>query len=134
MISLWHVLEHLPELNETVNFLKSKLVSRGKLLLAVPNLNSWDASEYQEYWAAYDVPRHLYHFSQQSMATLLKNHDLKIVRTIPMKLDAFYVSLLSEKYRNGATNFFKSFINGYKSNSYAKKTSDYSSLIYIASL
>ena len=134
LITLWHVLEHLTQLNETVNVLKSILLPGGKLLLAVPNLESWDAREYHEYWAAYDVPRHLYHFSQLSMAALLKKHELKIVRTIPMKLDAFYVSLLSEKYKNGATNFFKSFINGYKSNSYAKKTGNYSSLIYIASL
>jgi len=133
VITLWHVLEHIPDLNYTMNMLKRKLDTKGKMLIAVPNIKSLDAQLYKENWAAYDVPRHLYHFSMQTMKLLLKNHGLKIHNILPMKLDSFYVSLLSEKYTNGKSNFVKSFVNGYKSNIYAKKNNNnYSSVIYIA--
>jgi 2-polyprenyl-3-methyl-5-hydroxy-6-metoxy-1,4-benzoquinol methylase len=133
IITLWHVLEHVPNLNMTLSRLKKKLDTEGKIIIAVPNYKSYDAQHYQQYWAAYDVPRHLYHFSQETMKLLLKKHGLEIVNIIPMKLDSFYVSLLSEKYKTGNTNYLKSFINGYKSNIYAKNNqNNYSSLIYIA--
>lgn len=133
VITLWHVLEHIPDLNYTMNMLKRKLETKGKMLIAVPNIKSLDAQLYKENWAAYDVPRHLYHFSMQTMKLLLKNHGLRIHNILPMKLDSFYVSLLSEKYTNGKSNYVKSFINGYKSNIYAKKNNNnYSSVIYIA--
>ncbi len=133
LITLWHVLEHIPELNTTFEILKSKLSNKGKFLIAVPNYKSYDAKLYNEHWAAFDVPRHLYHFSQETMKKFLGKHGLKIYSIKPMKLDSFYVSLLSEKYKSGKTNILKSFINGYKSNSYAKNNdNNFSSLIYIA--
>lgn len=133
LITLWHVLEHIHDLNDTLSTLTSLLSNHGKVLIAVPNYQSFDAQLYKEFWAAYDVPRHLYHFSQDSMKSLLQKHDLKILDTIPMKLDAYYVTLLSQKYKFGAADYIKSFINGYKSNTYAKKhQQNYSSLIYIA--
>ena len=133
VITLWHVLEHVSDLDAVVSRLKAKLDNQGKLVIAVPNYQSFDAQHYKEYWAAFDVPRHLYHFSQDTMQLLLQKHDLKIIDRIPMKLDSFYVSLLSEKYLNGKNNYIRSFINGYKSNIYAKKNNNnYSSMIYIA--
>ena len=133
LITLWHVLEHIPELNKTFKILKSKLSNTGKFLIAVPNYQSFDAMHYREFWAAYDVPRHLYHFSMKTMELFLNNHGLNIYRIIPMKFDSFYVSLLSEKYKYGKSNYIKSFINGYNSNIYAKNNkNNYSSLIYIA--
>ena len=132
VITLWHVLEHVPDLNDTVVLLKKKLQQSGTLVIAVPNHKSYDAQHYGKYWAAYDVPRHLYHFSQDSMKKLLKIHGFKLIEILPMKLDSYYVSLLSEKYKTGRSNYFKSFLTGYKSNVYAKKSTDYSSLIYIA--
>ncbi|NJN28208.1 MAG: class I SAM-dependent methyltransferase [Cyclobacteriaceae bacterium] len=133
IITLWHVLEHIHDLNDTLSLLKGKLAKNGKLLLAVPNAASLDAKIYNEYWAAYDVPRHLYHFTQKTMRTLLHKHALKIYQTLPMTLDAYYVSMLSEKYKNGSQNLIKSFTNGYKSNDYGKKNKlNYSSIIYIA--
>jgi len=134
MISLWHVLEHVTDLNRTIQKLRSILSVGGKILIAVPNNESFDAEYYQQFWAAYDVPRHLYHFTQQSMEKLMKKHALKIINIHPMKLDSFYVSLLSEKYQSGSSNMIKSFLNGWKSNIYAKKhNNNYSSLIYIVS-
>ena len=133
LITLWHVLEHVHQLNETLSLLINKLTQSGKMLIAVPNHESYDAQWYREFWAAYDLPRHLYHFSRKTMTTLLNNHGLKIHRIIPMKLDSFYVSLLSEKYQHGVSNYLRSFLRGYKSNSFAKKNmNNYSSLIYIA--
>ena len=134
LITLWHVMEHINELNETLGKLIAMLEKDGIMLIAVPNHQSYDAQHYGAHWAAYDVPRHLYHFSQITMKMLLENHGLKINQILPMKLDSFYVSLLSEKYKYSRSNYLKSFINGYKSNAYARKNNNnYSSLIYIAS-
>ena len=133
IIALWHVLEHVHELNETIEILKNKLNKNGRMVIAVPNQQSFDAKYYQEFWAAYDVPRHLYHFSMKTMKQLLLNHGLKIYKTIPMKLDAFYISLLSENYKTNRQKYVKSFITGYRSNIYASKNkNNYSSIIYIA--
>ena len=134
IITLWHVLEHIPDLNITLNLLKKQLSKKGKLIIAVPNHQAYDAHKYKEYWAAYDLPRHLYHFDQQTMKKLMEKHQLKINQILPMKFDSYYVSLLSEKYKNGSQKFVKSMITGYKSNIYAKKhNNNYSSLIYIIS-
>ena len=133
-ITLWHVLEHVSELNDTLDSLKKKLKEKGTIIIAVPNHKSEDAKMYGAVWAGYDVPRHLWHFDQNSMKQLLAKHKLKIIETIPMKLDALYVSMLSEKYlANGQSilTFTKGFINGIFSN-FKAKNKNYSSLIYIA--
>jgi predicted SAM-dependent methyltransferase len=104
----------------------------GTIIIAVPNCDSWDAGHYGKYWAAYDVPRHLYHFSQENMQLLSKNHQLKILKVLPMKLDSFYISLLSEKYETGKQKYFNAVINGIRSNNFAKRNkNNYSSLIYV---
>ena len=133
VITLWHVLEHIYDLNDTFKRMVRHLDKKGKVVIAVPNIESLDATLYHEYWAAYDIPRHLYHFSQSTMKLFLSQHNLKLKKTIPMPLDAYYVSMLSEKYQSGRTNYIKALLNGYKSNCYAKKhNKNYSSLIYIA--
>ena len=130
-ITLWHALEHVHRLHETVHKLSKLLSPKGKLFIAVPNYTSYDAVHYGPYWAAYDVPRHLYHFSPESMRVLLQMHGLKIKAVRPMWFDSFYVSLLSEKYKQGS--FISGFFFGFLSNLFAllnrKKCS---SLIYIA--
>lgn len=132
IITLWHVLEHLPHVNEAISHLKMLLSNKGYLIIAIPNYESYDANKYKNFWAAYDVPRHLSHFNQKSFKTLAKAHDLKIKNILPMKLDAFYISLLSEKYKYNRSNYLKSLLTGLKSNSYARKNNNnYSSLIYI---
>jgi len=136
VITLWHVLEHIHHLNETIQNLKSLLTESGHLIIAVPNFMSQDSFKYKESWAGYDVPRHLWHFSQETMNKLLEKNGLKIVETKPMKLDSYYVSLLSEGYKNPdqskLTKGVKAFLEGIKSNFSARKNSQYSSLIYIA--
>ncbi|WP_314058886.1 class I SAM-dependent methyltransferase [Empedobacter brevis] len=131
IITLWHVLEHIPNLNEIIIQLKNHLTEDGRLIIAVPNHKSYDAVYYGKYWAAYDVPRHLWHFSATSMNKLFNNFGMKIESTHPMKLDSFYVSLLSEKYKGNKLGFINALRVGLKSNSKAKKTGEYSSLIYI---
>ena len=131
VITLWHVLEHLPKLDVHINILKKLLKPNGKLIIAVPNYKSYDAAYYKSFWAGYDVPRHLWHFSQNSIKKLFAKVDIEIYNVLPMKFDAFYVSLLSEKYKNGKMNYFKSFWIGIKSNLKAKRSKEYSSLIYV---
>lgn len=131
VITLWHVLEHLPKLEEHVLILKKLLKPDGKIIIAVPNYKSYDAKHYKEFWAAYDAPRHLWHFSQSSMQKLFQKFDMSIVGVLPLKFDSFYVSLLSEKYISGKMNFIKAFWIGLLSNVKAKKSREYSSLIYV---
>jgi 2-polyprenyl-3-methyl-5-hydroxy-6-metoxy-1,4-benzoquinol methylase len=105
VVSMWHVLEHVPDLNERIIIVSNLLKDNGTIIIAVPNLNSPDAKKYKKYWAALDVPRHLYHFTHQSLSNLLAKHNLKIVHAEPMKFDAYYVSMLSEKYLKNSTIF-----------------------------
>lgn len=134
VITLWHVLEHTTEPNETLSLLSKLLKPKGKLVIAVPNHKSYDADFYKQYWAAYDVPRHLWHFNREAMERLLQLHDFVIQKIEPMKFDAYYVSLLSEANKNNSfLKFLKGFIRGFRSNLKAQKTGEYSSLIYIAS-
>ncbi len=131
VISLWHVLEHVPDLNKTMTQLCALLKPKGRLLIAVPNYKSHDAMHYGKFWAAYDVPRHCWHFSQSSMHALCQKFGLEVEQILPMKFDAYYVSLLSEKYRSGKLNPFRAFLTGFVSNFKARRSSEYSSLIYV---
>ncbi|WP_317132857.1 class I SAM-dependent methyltransferase [Pseudotamlana haliotis] len=131
VITLWHVLEHLPDLEEQIEAYKKLLKENGTLIIAVPNHKSFDAEYYQEFWAGYDVPRHLWHFDKVSMGKLLSKHQLKITEVKPMKFDAYYVSLLSEKYKHGRMKIIKGFLTGWKSNRKAKASKEASSLIFV---
>ena len=115
-ITLWHVLEHVHELHEYVEKLKDLLREKGHLFIAVPNYRSYDAKVYKENWAAYDVPRHLYHFSPQSMKELMNLHGLQVKKIKPMWFDSFYVSILSEQYKNSKGNMIAAFFTGLLSN------------------
>ena len=131
VITLWHVLEHLPDLDSQIAKLVGLLTEDGTLVVAVPNFRSYDAEYYKEYWAAFDVPRHLWHFSQKSIQAIFEKYGMKLVRTKPMFFDAFYVALLSEKYKNGKQNFIRAFLIGLISNFRALRSKEYSSLIYV---
>ncbi|CAH8282839.1 methyltransferase family protein [Mariniflexile fucanivorans] len=130
-ITLWHVLEHLPNLEEHIQILNKLLKPNGVLIIAVPNYKSYDATFYKEYWAAFDVPRHLWHFNRTSISKLVSKISMKVVKIKPMYFDAFYVSLLSEKYKNGKMNILKGFWVGLLSNLKSLSTKEVSSLIYV---
>ena len=127
IISMWHVLEHVPRLNERVEDLKRLIKPGGVIIVAVPNCNSFDAKIYKENWAAYDVPRHLYHFTPKDIEPLFKNHGLKMFKVLPMIFDSFYVSMLSEKIKTGRSNIVRSTWNGFRSNLFALKSGKTSS-------
>lgn len=133
-ITLWHVLEHVHQLHEYMIRFSGLLKKDAKLFIAVPNFTSKDAAIYKKYWAAYDVPRHLYHFSPKSMEVLLNTHGFNLEKIEPMWYDSVYVSMLSEKYKNGKANNLAALINGVSSNvnAFFDKLKC-SSLIYIAS-
>ena len=133
-ITMWHVLEHVHQLQEYLAQLKKLLTKNGRLFIAVPNYTSYDAQHYNQYWAAYDVPRHLYHFSPQSIKTLMAAHGLQVKKIMPMWFDSFYVSVLSEQYKNSKGNVVGAFITGLVSNLKALGNEEKcSSLIYIIS-
>jgi 2-polyprenyl-3-methyl-5-hydroxy-6-metoxy-1,4-benzoquinol methylase len=129
IITLWHVLEHLEDPIEKIKALKNKLKPDGTLLIAVPNFNAYDAKFYKNRWAAYDVPRHIYHFQRKSFEEIAKLTKLKIVKTEPLCLDAFYVSLLSENY-SVKKNVLRAICVGLISNMKSIWTKEYSSIIY----
>jgi 2-polyprenyl-3-methyl-5-hydroxy-6-metoxy-1,4-benzoquinol methylase len=131
IITMWHVLEHVPDLQNQIKELKRLLKPNGAIIIAVPNFKSYDAKYYGEFWAAYDTPRHLWHFSKTAIKKLFQNVNIELVKILPMKFDSFYVSLLSEKYKTGKMNFIKAFFIGLKSNWKAKEKFEYSSHIYV---
>lgn len=131
IISLWHVLEHVTDLDETLHFFSKSISDKGRLIIAVPNYTSADARHYKEFWAGYDVPRHIYHFEIGTLRKLLGNYGFGLEETKPMKFDSYYVSMLSEKYKTGSMNYFTAFLSGLKSNLLANGPSQYSSVIYI---
>ena len=131
VITLWHVLEHLPNLTDQVTRLSNLLTEDGTLIIAVPNFKSFDALHYKNFWAAFDVPRHLWHFSKTAISKLFQRENMQLLKTYPMVFDAFYVSLLSEKYKTGKQNFIAAFCIGLRSNLKAWRTKEYSSLIYV---
>lgn len=131
-ITMWHVLEHVHDLHEYVRHLKNICKPGGKIFIAVPNYTSFDADHYGSAWAAYDVPRHLYHFSPASMLALMKKHGCTIEKMQPMWFDSFYVSLLSEKYKTGHTNLISGCWSGLRSNLKASSNKRRaSSIIYV---
>jgi predicted SAM-dependent methyltransferase len=129
---MWHVLEHVPRLNQRIEDLKRLIKPNGIIIIAVPNSDSLDAKIYKENWAAYDVPRHLYHFNPNDINLLFKYHGMKMFRILPMIFDSFYVSMLSEKIKSGKNNILRSTWNGLISNISAIKSGNtYSSQIYL---
>lgn len=131
VITMWHVLEHVHQLNQTIEWLYAKLETEGRLVIAVPNHQSNDAVVFGKYWAAYDVPRHLYHFEKSTMEKLLRKHRFEIESVRPMYFDSFYVSMLSSRYEAGKTNYLKAIWEGLVSNLKARRSNEYSSLIYV---
>jgi 2-polyprenyl-3-methyl-5-hydroxy-6-metoxy-1,4-benzoquinol methylase len=131
-ITMWHVLEHVHDPDETLGQIRQLLTPGGVLIVAVPNSNSWDAGHYKKFWAAWDVPRHLLHFTEATMHQLMLRNGFKTRKVLPQKLDAMYVSMLSEKYLAGKNKFLKSVILGLWSNFKAKDPGKgHSSLIFV---
>ena len=132
VITMWHVLEHVHDLKPYLHQCFKSLKQNGRLIIAVPNYTSYDSKYYKKYWAAYDLPRHLYHFSPKSMTTLLNEIGFELVSLKPMWYDSFYVSLLSEKYKqSGKLGMLIAGFVGFISNLFAiRDATKGSSIIY----
>lgn len=131
VVTLWHVLEHMPALEQSIQHICDKVADGGTLIIAVPNYKSFDAKYYGAYWAAYDVPRHLWHFSKTAIEKLFVQQQFDLVQVKPMWFDAFYVSLLSETYKSGRKQWIKAISIGFWSNLCGLFTKEYSSHIYV---
>ena len=131
LITMWHVLEHVDDIKSEVAQLQRLLKKGGRLVLALPNFKSYDAQYYKEKWAAYDVPRHLNHFCKNSIRNLFKNRQLKWIKTNKLRWDAYYISFMSEQYKRHSLPLIKGAIRGLISNINARKTGEWSSLVYI---
>lgn len=131
VISMWHVLEHVPDLHTRLIQISKLIKPEGTIFIALPNLDSPDSIKYGKFWSALDVPRHLYHFTQLSFEKLINKHNMVLVHAEPMKLDSYYVSLLSEKYIKNKLYFPAAIINGFISNQKAKKNNNFSSMIFV---
>lgn len=129
LITMWHVLEHVYHLEDRLKQLHKLIKDDGLICIAVPNPDSTDAQYYNEKWAAYDVPRHLYHFRPKDITALFEKYGFDMIGMHPMKLDAYYVSMLSEKYAGTSFSFLKGFFRGWQANQKAKN-GFYSSQIY----
>ena len=136
VITLFHVIEHIHDLRKTGKILVKHLKDFGSMIIAIPNQKSYDANYYSTDWAGYDVPRHLYHFDKSSIEKFAEEIGMRIEEIRPMKFDSYYVSLLSEKYKNPNDNpikhLLKGFKRGYLSNKWAKShENNYSSLLFV---
>ena len=131
LISMWHVLEHVPDLNECIQEAEKRLKSNGVFLIAIPNLKSFDAQYYKEFWAAYDVPRHLWHFSQRGIQQLIEPYGFELIAKHPLILDALYIAYISEKHKGSRFSLAKGILRGIQSNWKSRKTGEYSSLVYL---
>ncbi|MBT8282941.1 MAG: class I SAM-dependent methyltransferase [Muriicola sp.] len=130
-ITLWHVLEHFKDLDREIDKLIMRLHKEGYLYVAVPNFRSYDAQHYKEHWAAFDVPRHLWHFSKAAIQKVFKEKGFQLVSTKPMLFDSFYIALMSEKYKHGRNRWLAAIWHGMRSNLHGWRTGEYSSLVYI---
>jgi len=131
LITMWHVLEHVDDIKTEINQLQRLLKKGGRLVLALPNYKSYDAQFYKEFWAAYDVPRHLNHFSKESIKNIFKTSNLRLKYLTKLHWDAYYISFLSEKYKKHKLPLLKGALNGLISNISARKTGEWSSMVYI---
>ena len=131
-ITMWHVLEHVYELDDYLHRIALLIREGGSFIVAVPNYTCYDASKYQENWAAYDVPRHLWHFSPNAITKLIEGYGFSLITRKRMPFDPFYISIISEKYRNNPLGLLSGGVSG--AISYAKSLSDIgrsSSIIYV---
>lgn len=112
-ITLWHVLEHVPDLHDKMEAFGRLLTDNGMMMLALPNRTSFDARHYGKDWAAWDVPRHLWHFSPIDVQRLAGEHGFTLVEIIPMYFDAFYISMMSEKGRGSKLAVLRGLLTGF---------------------
>jgi len=131
LITMWHVLEHVDDLRWEMDQLQRLIKPHGRIVIAVPNYKSYDGQYYKEHWAAYDVPRHLNHFNRTVLTKMFKTKGLELKKMDKLKWDAYYISYMSEQYRIHSLPLVRGAFRGLISNSKARKSGEWSSLVYI---
>ena len=131
VITMWHSLEHVESYSKTITFLKPLIKSKGLLVIACPNFQSWEARYYKEFWAGYDVPRHLWHFSPKGLVSYLEQNGFLLIKQKSMYMDSFYVCMLSEKYKGAKLWFLKGFCVGLFSTFVSFFTKSFSSTMFV---
>ena len=130
-ITFWHVLEHLPNPEHVLSKIHSLLEEKGVLMIAVPNINSFDARYYKSYWAALDVPRHIWHYTIKGIVSLVESKGFKLEKKYPLFFDAFYISYISETHKNSRFPLIRGFFFALRSNFSALFNKEFSSMIYV---
>lgn len=131
LITMWHVLEHVDDLKWQVDQLERLVKPQGRIVIAVPNYKSYDAQFYKELWAAYDVPRHLSHFNKTTLTKIFKSKGLELIKTEKLIWDAYYISYMSEQYKHHSLPLLKGAFRGLVSNMKARRSGEWSSMVYI---
>ena len=131
LITMWHVLEHVDNLDWQVEHLQRLIKPSGRIVIAVPNYKSYDGQFYKELWAAYDVPRHLSHFNKTTITKIFKTKGLKLVKTDKLVWDAYYISYLSEQYKHHNFPLVRGCFRGFISNIKARHSGEWSSMVYV---
>lgn len=131
VITLWHVLEHVDDLKSQTSEIYRLLKPGGRLVIALPNFQSFDCQYFKDYWAAWDVPRHLNHFSPETLKLMMKSIGFVPVDSKKLVWDAYYISFLSERYRGKSLPLVRGAWVGLQSNCKARRTGMYSSLVYL---
>lgn len=131
LITMWHVLEHVDDLKWQIEQLHRLTKTKGRIVIAVPNYKSYDGQYYKELWAAYDVPRHMSHFNKTVLSNIFKSKNLELVRTDKLIWDAYYISYMSEQYKQHKFPLLKGTFRGCISNCKARRTKEWSSMVYI---
>ena len=131
LITMWHVLEHVDDLKWQVEQLRRLVKSKGRIVIALPNYKSYDGQYYKELWAAYDVPRHLNHFNKTTLTKIFKASGMELVKMDKLRWDAYYISYMSEQYKLHSLPLVRGVFRGWISNCKAKRSGEWSSLIYI---
>ena len=130
-LMMWHVLEHIPDLDSSIKAIYNSIKNKGSLVIAVPNIDSFDSKHYKESWAGFDVPRHLYHFNHESLIKFIEKQGFIYNYRKPLIFDSFYVSILSEKNRNNPFGILIGLTIGLISNFFALFSTNYSSSFYV---
>ena len=130
-ITLWHVLEHLPNPEDVLSKIHNVLEKKGVLMIALPNINSLDARYYKSYWAALDVPRHIWHYTIKGITSLVESKGFKLEKKYPLFFDAFYISYISEKHKNSRFAMIRGFLFAIRSNFSALFNKEFSSIIFV---
>jgi SAM-dependent methyltransferase len=80
VVTMWHVLEHLPDPHAALERAAALLRPGGTLIVSVPNNDSLQARLGGDAWLHLDIPRHLWHFTPASLARLVSRSGLRVVR------------------------------------------------------